>query len=168
MPPGPPGPPSGSPPPQPWYKTRNGVLAILVAVIILAITGSLAGRNDSPKTASTDTTVPTTTTVIGESTTAATTSTTSATPTTIPETTASTKQAVMPAVPCGTNLQDAQNMVQAAGVFYSRSTDATGRGRHQILDRDWVVVGQTPPAGTPIGEGDAVFSVVKISEFQGC
>ena len=75
--------------------------------------------------------------------------------------------AIMPEVVC-MNLQAAQNQIQAAGVFFSRSADATGRGRHQVLDRNWVVVSQTPAAGTPIGEGDAVLSVVKIGEPGDC
>jgi len=74
---------------------------------------------------------------------------------------------VMPSVLC-MNLQDAQNKIQDAGVFYSRSKDATGKGRHQILDRNWVVVAQSPAPGTPIGEGDAVLSVVKNGEPNSC
>lgn len=75
--------------------------------------------------------------------------------------------ATMPDVVC-MNLQDAQNKIQDAGVFFSRSTDATGRGRSQILDRNWIVVAQTPDPGTPIGEGDAVLSAVKIGESDSC
>ncbi|MGC4960870.1 PASTA domain-containing protein [Gordonia sp. DT101] len=75
--------------------------------------------------------------------------------------------AIMPDVVC-MNLQDAQNKIQDAGVFFSRSTDATGRGRSQILDRNWIVVAQTPDPGTPIGEGDAVLSAVKIGESDSC
>lgn len=74
----------------------------------------------------------------------------------------------MPNVPCGMDLQTAQDLVQDAGVFFSRSEDATGRGRNQIIDRNWTVVDSTPPAGTPIEEGDPLFFVVKDSEFTGC
>jgi hypothetical protein len=73
----------------------------------------------------------------------------------------------MPSVVC-MNLQDAQNKIQAAGVFFSRSNDATGRNRLQILDRDWIVVSQMPAPGVPIGEGDAVLSVVKSTEPNNC
>ncbi|MFW0783611.1 PASTA domain-containing protein [Gordonia sp. CPCC 206044] len=75
--------------------------------------------------------------------------------------------AIMPDVVC-LNLQDAQNKIQDAGVFFSRSADATGQGRSQILDRNWVVVAQTPQPGTPFGEGDAVLSAVKIGEPSPC
>jgi hypothetical protein len=66
------------------------------------------------------------------------------------------------------NLQAAQNKIQQAGVWLSRSTDATGAGRRQVVDRHWIVVGQTPAPGVPIGEGDAVLSVVETSEPNSC
>ncbi|WP_245550707.1 PASTA domain-containing protein [Nocardia niigatensis] len=90
--------------------------------------------------------------------------------TTIPPTTTAvpaSPAAVMPAVVC-MNLQDAQNKIHAAGVFYSRSKDYTGKGRHQIIDRNWIVVAQSPSPGTPFGEGDAVLSVVKYGEPNNC
>lgn len=64
----------------------------------------------------------------------------------------------------GMNLQAAQNRIQEAGVFYSRSEDATGAGRMQIVDSNWVVVAQTPAPGELIGEGDAMLSAKKIGE----
>lgn len=73
---------------------------------------------------------------------------------------------IMPEVVC-MNLQDAQNEIQDHGVFFSRSEDATGQGRFQIIDRNWVVVAQKPSAGTPIGEFEAVLSAVKIGEPTG-
>jgi len=73
----------------------------------------------------------------------------------------------MPPVVC-MDLQSAQNLIQELGVFYSRSVDATGMGRSQVLDANWIVVGQTPGVGVPIGEGDAVLSVVKIGEPNPC
>ncbi len=73
----------------------------------------------------------------------------------------------MPAVVC-MNLQTAQNTIQAAGVFLSRSADATGAGRMQVLDSNWIVVGQQPSPGALVGEGDAVLSVVKIGEPNSC
>jgi hypothetical protein len=72
-------------------------------------------------------------------------------------------QPLMPAVVC-MNLQDAQDLIQTVGVFYSQSVDATGQGRSQIIDSNWQVVSQTPDIGTPFGEGDAVLAVVKIGE----
>jgi len=73
----------------------------------------------------------------------------------------------MPDVVC-MNLQVAQDTIQAAGVFFSRSTDASGQGRSQIVDSNWIVVSQSPPPGTPIGEGDPVLGAVKYGEFSPC
>lgn len=73
----------------------------------------------------------------------------------------------MPNVTC-MNLQDAQNRIQDAGVFFSRSVDATGAGRNQIMDRNWVVVSQEPAPGTLIGAGDALLSAVKYGEPGDC
>jgi hypothetical protein len=72
-------------------------------------------------------------------------------------------QAIMPDVVC-LDLQTAQNRIQEAGVFFSRSHDATGRDRAQLLDSNWQVVAQTPAPGTPIGELEAVLDVVKHGE----
>jgi hypothetical protein len=85
-----------------------------------------------------------------------------------PVATAPAKPVLMPAIPCGTDLQVAQDRVQEAGVFLSRSEDATGQGRNQVVDSNWTVLRHTPPAGTPIEEGDPVFYVVKDDEFSGC
>jgi len=73
---------------------------------------------------------------------------------------------LMPDVLC-MNLQAAQDEIQDRGVFFSRSEDATGQGRRQILDSNWVVVKQTPAPGQPIGEFEALLSVVKIGESTG-
>ncbi|MBM7245263.1 calcium-binding protein [Rhodococcus fascians] len=66
------------------------------------------------------------------------------------------------------NLQSAQNAIQAAGVFCSRSADASGEGRMQVNDSNWIVVEQDPAPGALIGEGEAVLSAVKIGEPNNC
>lgn len=77
-------------------------------------------------------------------------------------------QALMPDVVC-MNLQVAQDHIQAeTGVFLSLSEDATGADRMQIVDSNWLVVAQRPAPGTPIGEGDAVLSAVKVGEPNDC
>jgi len=73
---------------------------------------------------------------------------------------------LMPNVIC-MNLQVAQDAIQDHGVFLSRSRDATGRNRSQLIDRNWIVIKQSPAPGKKIGEGDAVLSVVKIGESTG-
>ena len=72
----------------------------------------------------------------------------------------------MPNVICMT-LQAAQDAIQDHGVFLSRSRDATGRNRSQLIDRNWIVIKQSPAPGKKIGEGDAVLSAVKIGESTG-
>ena len=74
---------------------------------------------------------------------------------------------LMPDVRC-MDLQYAQDTIQDAGVWLSRSVDATGEGRMQVMDRNWTVVAQTPAPGTPIGEGEALLSVVKDNEPNDC
>jgi hypothetical protein len=74
---------------------------------------------------------------------------------------------LMPDVVC-MDLQAAQDEIQDHGVFLSRSEDASGEGRRQIWDRNWVVVDQSPAPGTPIGEGDAILYVLKDGEPNDC
>ena len=88
-------------------------------------------------------------------------------PTVTPPPTESGAGGVMPNVVC-MNLQDAQDKIQENGVFFSRSFDATGDGRNQIIDSNWIVVSQDPPAGSPIREGEANLGAVKIGEPSPC
>ncbi len=97
-------------------------------------------------------------------------------PTTAPQTTATpapstaapAPQAAMPDVVC-LNLQAAQDRIQSeTGIFLSLSEDASGAGRNQLLDSNWIVVAQRPAPGTPFGEGDAVLSAVKLDEPNDC
>lgn len=69
----------------------------------------------------------------------------------------------------GKVLQTAQDDLQRVThdpVFYTGSKDATGRGRHQILDRDWKVCSQNVPAGRRVERRTVIitFSVVKLTE----
>jgi hypothetical protein len=83
--------------------------------------------------------------------------------TTAPVEVAIEEVALMPDV-VGMNLQDAQDLIQGHGVFLSLSEDATGQGRMQVIDSNWVVVGQNIEPGQPFGEGEAVLSVVKYTD----
>jgi PASTA domain len=59
----------------------------------------------------------------------------------------------------GMNLQTAQDTIQKIthdGIFYTSSHDVTGKGRHQILDRDWKVCSQNVPAGAAITIGTKI------------
>ena len=135
----------------------------------IAVVGSLvfvaAACGSSSDSASESTVAPTTvapTTAAPEITAAPTTA--------VPTTTAApapAATAIMPDVVC-MNLQAAQNKIQENGVFFSDSFDATGEGRMQITDSNWIVVSQTPSAGSPITEGSANLGAVKEGEPNPC
>jgi len=69
----------------------------------------------------------------------------------------------MPEVLCLT-LQDAQDLIQDQGVYYSRSEDASGENRNQVYDANWIVIEQNILPGQPIDEGDVVLKVLKRDE----
>ena len=68
----------------------------------------------------------------------------------------------------GSGLQDAQDAIQKLTgneIFFSASHDVTGKGRHQVLDRDWKVCNQNIAAGSRIQAGVKIdFGVVKLAE----
>jgi hypothetical protein len=66
------------------------------------------------------------------------------------------------------DLQAAQDSMQSAGFLNLGSTDGAGEGRLQILDRDWVVIGQTPaPGAKPSLLTRVVLTAVKYGEPTG-
>ena|SRR5258707_7960860 len=71
----------------------------------------------------------------------------------------------------GHDLQGAQDAIQsltADAVWYSGSTDLTGKGRMQIDDRNWVVCSSTPAPGATFTESTKVnFGVVK-KDIESC
>jgi beta-lactam-binding protein with PASTA domain len=78
-----------------------------------------------------------------------------------------TTSGVVPDVLCK-DLQSAQDTLQAAGFYRLGSTDGTGQGRVQIVDRNWVVTGQSAAAGSRPGTGTRiVLTVVKFGEPTG-
>ncbi len=68
----------------------------------------------------------------------------------------------------GVGLQDAQDAIQALTDFaipITTSSDATGRDRMQVDDRNWRVCAQSVPAGAEITPGSAIdFAVVQLDE----
>ena len=68
----------------------------------------------------------------------------------------------------GANLQDAQNAIQALtdnAIFFTKSHDATGAGRQQILDRDWKVCSQNMRPGSKITADTVIdFGAAKLDE----
>lgn len=61
----------------------------------------------------------------------------------------------------GMNYQAAQDKWRAAGLYVMPATDATGANRVMILDANWVVLGQSPKAGTKVAAGSDVTATVK-------
>ena len=71
---------------------------------------------------------------------------------------------VMPKV-VGMVLQDAQDLLQTKGSFLMDQQDASGRGRMQILDRNWRVCRQNPAPGKKVPITTVVvLASVKLSE----
>lgn len=74
---------------------------------------------------------------------------------------------VVPNVVC-LDLQKAQDTLQAAGFPLLGSEDATGQGRQQLADRNWVVVSQSAPAGSrPDVKVKITLGAVKFGEPTG-
>ena len=71
----------------------------------------------------------------------------------------------MPNVVC-VDLQTAQDLIQDQGVFFSKSVDASGQDRRQIIDSHWVVVAQNIQVGASIDEGNVILSVLKKDELD--
>ncbi|MFK4147461.1 DUF3761 domain-containing protein [Streptomyces sp. NPDC004065] len=65
----------------------------------------------------------------------------------------------------GKVLQTAQDEAQAQGLYRLASKDLSSLHRHQVLDRDWKVCGQTPSPGAVVDPATKLtFKVVKRSE----
>lgn len=164
-----------------FTKTRiiigSGVLVVFL--LIIGVVAASGGSSDSEYTSSDDAkensgvkvkgkvevNSSTTTSSTSSTTTLATVSTTPTTRYVAPVTAAPSP--IMPNVIC-MNLQDAQDRIQETGVFYSKSVDASGNGRSQVIDSNWIVVGQYPTAGSAFGEGEAVLSALKYGESNLC
>ncbi|MCP2342764.1 PASTA domain-containing protein [Actinomadura rupiterrae] len=56
----------------------------------------------------------------------------------------------------GMNHQKAQDLLQSRGLRNLAERDATGRGRKLLIDRNWVVVRQIPPAGVRVSSSTTV------------
>ena len=80
---------------------------------------------------------------------------TTAAPTTTPGNTSGAAKIVVPNV-VGKDLQFAQDTMQAAGLYHLTSHDSTGQGRSQVLDRNWLVTDQTPPAGSKVADDQLI------------
>ncbi|GAB3198026.1 hypothetical protein GCM10027261_24520 [Geodermatophilus arenarius] len=157
---------------RPWF-------AVLALVLVVATVGAaLGGGDDEAATAAASTTTVTETVTATSSPQPAVPPVSSAPPpAVVPSTTAapSTPAPTTPAAPVvdfampsvvGMTLQDAQDLIQANGVFLSLSHDLLGT-RNQVLDANWRVCTQNVPAGqrvTGAAEGTIDLGVVKLEE----
>jgi beta-lactam-binding protein with PASTA domain len=67
------------------------------------------------------------------------------------------------------NLREADATLESAGFTHFASEDASGRGRHPIIHRNWTVTGQTPPPGGTYTKSTSItLRVVKQSERSAC
>lgn len=68
----------------------------------------------------------------------------------------------------GANLQEAQDAIQSLtgfGIAVTTSSDATGAGRQQVLDRNWKVCAQSVAPGATITPDSLIdFSAAKVDE----
>ena len=159
----------------PWYK-RKSVLITAGVLVLLAILGSLVGKKDKP--------VEPADFAAGQSSTTAPARAVEPTATqqlrsapanvppvvTAPETTADAPVGFTMPNEIGKVLQAAQDDLQRVSgnpLYYSASTDATGAGRMQIVDRNWKVCTQNVPAGTIVTDQTISFGAVKLDESCG-
>lgn len=56
----------------------------------------------------------------------------------------------------GMDLQEAQDLLQAEGLYVLTSHDAKREGRNQIIDNNWKVCDQEPAAGTKVPESQEI------------
>lgn len=68
----------------------------------------------------------------------------------------------VPAV-VGMDHQEAQDTMQAAGLYNLREYDGSGQGRLLIWDRNWQTIAQDPPAGTLVSP-DAVITLTAVKK----
>lgn len=61
----------------------------------------------------------------------------------------------------GLDYQSAQDLWRSAGLHVSPAKDGTGANRLPVIDANWVVLGQTPKAGSKVPAGSFITATVK-------
>jgi hypothetical protein len=139
-----------------WPWIFGAVLVLSIAVGALLRPSAPTGPPSPPTALLTPTPVPTSASV----------PTAAPTPTSVP-TVSTVKTWTMPNL-VGANLQDAQDAIQSLtdnAIFLTKSHDATGGSRQQLLDRDWKVCSQNVRPGTKITSDTAIdFGAAKLDE----
>jgi len=151
----------------PLYKRSWFIVVVVIAA--LAVIGSALTKKDPSETASSSPVATSSSQQVGSpAASAPASSSVASTPSALAPTQAPQTAAVNFAMPdfVGMDLQSAQNLVQANGVFFSQSHDLLG-SRNQVLDSNWLVCDQNIPAGQQVtgdAEGAIDFGVVKRGE----
>jgi beta-lactam-binding protein with PASTA domain len=76
------------------------------------------------------------------------------------QTSANKERVVVPDV-SGMNHQQAQDAMQAAGLYNLREVDGKGLGRLLVIDKNWVQTGQSPAAGATV-DPDTVVTLTAV------
>ncbi|GAA2540766.1 hypothetical protein GCM10010435_05260 [Winogradskya consettensis] len=77
------------------------------------------------------------------------------------------EKGVVPDVVCH-DLQEAQDALRGAGFFVVVAKDGLGQGRYPLVDRNWIVLGQSAKAGSsPEKKATIQLTVVKFGEPTG-
>ncbi len=148
--------------PQDW-SVKRGLAVGLSGAFILLVAGGIAGAHD-PKDQKAASAAASTRPAA-----AAAVTTTAPPPTTAPASASPSPSptdtlAVLPDL-SGTDLQSARDHAQELGYYRLTSHDLTGRGRRQVVDRDWHVCSQSPGKGAADPSTTTVtFNVVKNGE----
>jgi hypothetical protein len=162
--------PLGTPPPPPPSRTisTGAVVAIVIGVVVVLVCGicmvggivnaAISKRTSIPNAQATTSARPTPATV-------------AAAPSSIPRvTTASTDAPRTSAPPAtkilvpngvGADYQTAQDLWRGAGLHVAPAIDATGANRLPVIDSNWVVLAQDPPANTEVDAGTFITATVK-------
>lgn len=141
-------------------------VGVIAAAAVSLIAGCSSGTTASPSTVTvTDSGTPTTQPPAWSST-AAVPSPSAAAPSVPPDSAGGSNQTWSMPNLIGQDLQSAQDAIQSMtndGVWYSDSNDLTGKGREQVMDRNWQVCTSTPPPGATITSNTSItFGVVRI------
>lgn len=147
---------------KPWYKSKTAI--IIGGIILLSgIGNAMNGQSQTAAPVASETSEAMT--QVADEQTAEPTETQEET--TAPEDTAAAAVETfkMPNV-VGMNLQDAQDLLQSLGSYAMDQQDASGRGRLQLLDRNWTVCTQDPAPGTKADiSGIVTLASVKLDEY---
>jgi hypothetical protein len=145
-----------------WRPAVTGLGAVAVALVMTSCGSGQATGDGPPVTVTATATVTATVTDTVEPPEPSASSPSSMTGATSARTkTGGTSDTVIVPNGVGRDYQSAQNRWRAAGLIVGPGIDATGANRIMVLDSNWVVLTQTPEAGSKAKAGDTITATVK-------